>query len=91
MLAVVIYGALVVDTVGCLPAPPGEVALSMLWVGIPAGFVAGLMAWQGGRLVSRLRGLGIVIAFPAGVGLLVLVIGAAVFRALFGWGCGAPY
>lgn len=82
LVAVVIYGSFVIDIMNCRDAIPAEVAPTMLVVGVPAGISAGLLAWQGGRLVAARRWVGIAIAFVVGWALLALVIGALVFRSL---------
>jgi hypothetical protein len=82
-VTLIAFGMLAFDTVGCQePAGPATVALSMLPTSLVVAAAAGITAWQGGRLVTRFRRVGIPLAFLLGWGMLAVAILAALYRSM---------
>jgi hypothetical protein len=78
--AVVLYGVLVVGKITCVETSPLGVGLLMIPYGALAGVAAGLMAWQGGRIVSAWGWRGAIVAFFLGEALLAFIFLAGAYQ-----------
>ena len=77
---VVLYGVLVAGKITCIETSPIGVGLLVIPYGALAGVAAGLMAWQGGRIVSAWGWRGAIVAFVLGAVLLVLIYLGGMFQ-----------